>query len=153
MAPRAMNYYKVSRSSAKAPQPSWQAPSHIGIAGVSRERHTIKVYQQGWKGHLCGGLESSPTRLVLGNEQLGSDPSQSFGQPIGWRAMSSSSGSCQRTTRSDYWLREAIMCQLCSFFKHCLNGLWPPPSSFWSTASSTTICLLTWYLIHQSTIW
>ena len=24
-------------------------------------------------------------------------------------------------------VREAITCQLCSFFKHCLNGLWPPP--------------------------
>ena len=26
-------------------------------------------------------------------------------------------------------IREAYMYQLCSFFKHCLNGLWPPPPS------------------------
>ena len=35
-------YYEVSRSSAKAPHPSWQAPGHIGRIGVSRRRHTFK---------------------------------------------------------------------------------------------------------------
>ena len=52
VAPQAINYYKVSGSSAKAPQHSWQAPSHIGIAGVSRERHTTES--------LLAGRKSSP---------------------------------------------------------------------------------------------
>ena len=54
--------YQSLQSSAKAPHPSWQAPDHIGITGVSRRRHTLaKFLWQARKLHLMWGLVERPT--------------------------------------------------------------------------------------------